>query len=404
MTPLWLHDPQKNIEVKLASAYALYLGGLALAVTYWPLYFEAMGLAGAQIGLLFSVRTALNIVAQPVMSGLADATGRPILMLRAAFLWGATMPAILLFADRFWLFALAMWMSGLLTGAIAPLLDAAIVRRVGASRFGDVRLWGSAGYGVMVLGYGLAMQNQPAGRTGYGAIIGWVVMLLAGAAVAFRISRRAEVEALARPKTRPDRGWVTAPLIVLLLINALHWWGITAFNVYISLHATAVGFGTAIIGTTVAMAIVGEVAAFAFARRLVAPTRAHWVLPLVYMTGALRWVVTAWAPSGGALIGIQALHFLSFGLWTTALIHMIGRFVPDDRRAAAQGLMGGLTLGVGGMVGNAVSGALLDVGGGRLVFLAAAGAEVAALALLLLTWRMWTASAKRGGVSTAVVG
>lgn len=392
-----IEDPQKRAELQLSASYGLYLAGLALAVTYWPLYFEAMGFAGAQIGLLFSVRTALNIVAQPVMSGIADATGRPIFMLRAAFLWGAAMPGMMLFADRFWMFAAAMWMSGLLTGAIAPLLDAAIVRRVGAGRFGDIRLWGSVGYGVMVLGYGLAMQSQPKGTTGYGAIIGWVVFLLAGAAVAFRISRREEVEALKKPKPKQKGPWITAPLVVLLLINALHWWGITAFNIYISLHASAKGFGTAIIGMTVATAIVGEVLAFAFARRLVSPHFAHWLLPVVYLSGALRWWVTAAAPSGPVLIATQLIHFLSFGLWTASLIHLIGRFVSDDRRAAAQGLMGGLTLGIGGMVGNAVSGALLDIGGGVLVFRVAAGADVAACLLLILTWRLWSTPAKSGG-------
>lgn len=402
MHPLWWSDSQKRAEVQLASAYAFYLAGLSLAVTYWPLYFESMGLAGAQIGLLFSVRTALNIVAQPVMSGIADATGRPIFMLRAAFLWGAAMPGMMLFADRFWMFAAAMWMSGLLTGAIAPLLDSSIVRRVGASRFGDIRLWGSLGYGAMVLVYGLAMQNRPAGVTGYGAIIGWVTLLLAGAIVAFSMSRQEEIEALQKPKRGDSKGWIRGPLVILLLINALHWWGITAFNIYISLHATAAGFGTAIIGMTVAMAIVGEVVAFAFARRLVAPRFAHWMLPLVYLTGAVRWLVTAYAPSGAVLVGVQALHFLSFGIWTAALIHMIGRFVSDDRRAAAQGLMGGLTLGVGGMIGNAVSGAMLDIGGGRLVFIVACLADVAACLLLLLSWKLWANPDQRGEATATI--
>lgn len=402
MTVFGSHDAQKKAEVQLASSYAFYLAGLSLAVTYWPLYFEAMGLAGAQIGLLFSVRTALNIVAQPVMSGIADATGRPIFMLRAAFLWGAAMPGMMLFADRFWMFAAAMWMSGLLTGAIAPLLDSSIVRRVGAHRFGDIRLWGSLGYGLMVLVYGFAMRSQPKGTTGYGAIVGWVALLLMGAFVAFRMSRSEELAALKTPKPKATGGWVRAPLVILLLINALHWWGITAFNVYISLHASARGFGTAIIGMTVAMAIVGEVLAFAFARRLVSAHAAHWLLPLVYITGALRWVVTAYAPSGGILIGMQLMHFLTFGIWTAALIHMIGRFVSDDRRAAAQGLMGGLTLGIGGMVGNAVSGAMLDLGGGRLVFIVAAAADLLACLLLILTWRLWATPAKSGSAPATV--
>lgn len=250
---------------------------------------------------------------------------------------------------------------------------------------------GSVGYGFAVLVYGWLMRDQPTGLTGYGAIILWVVFLCGGSAVVWTLPEHVSD---VRARTRGEilgREWITAPLVILFLINALHWWGITSFNIYIGLHAAERGIDTGVIGMTVAAAIVGEIVAFALARRILAPHVAHWVLPLIFVTGAFRWVVTAFTHSPMILIGVQLLHFMGFGLWVVALIHLIGRFVPDTQRAAAQGLMGGLIFGVGGMLGNLVSGVMFDIGGGQVVFIVAAGADLLACVLLVLTWRLWVA-------------
>lgn len=378
-------------QFQLSAAYAFYLSAIALSVTYWPLYFEDSGLSGVQIGVIFSVATAMSIVMQPLVSAMSDAWGRPVRMLRLAFLWSMLLPSAMLFIQGFWVFALAWWLSSLMSIAIVPLLDASIVRRVGADRYGGIRLWGSVGYGLAVLVYGWFMRDQPTGVTGYGAIILWVVLLFCGAAVVWTLPTHAS-DAPARTRGQGlGRDWVTAPLVILFLINALHWWGITSFNIYIGLHASERGIDTGVIGMTVAAAIVGEVVAFALARRILAPHLAHWVLPLIFITGAVRWVVTALTLSPAILIGVQLLHFFGYGLWMVALIHLIGRFVPDEQRTAAQGLMGGLIYGVGGMLGNLVSGVMFDIGGGEMVFMVAAGADLLACVLLVLTWKLWVA-------------
>lgn len=443
---------------RLSIAYACYLGGIALSVTYWPLYFEASGLSGAQIGAIFSVATAISIVMQPLVSAWSDALGRPVLMLRTAFVWSMLLPGLMLWASGFWGFALAWWAAGLMSIAIVPLLDASIVRSVGADRFGDVRLWGSVGYGVSVLAYGALMRAQSAQSTGYGAIFVWMLLLACGALAVWKLpsplpskagegdgthsaskvkcgalegqslekKRRSDasaqkivsqhdfaassasesvpnsttpaVEGAAQPPETSSASmprklaeWVRPPLVILFLINALHWWGITSFNIYIALHGKAQGMDTGVVGMAAAAAIVGEVLAFALARRMLTDARAHAVLPLVFLTGALRWVITAVTLSPLVMISVQLLHFLGFGVWVAALIHMIGRFVSHDQRTAAQGLMGGLTYGVGGMLGNFVSGVMFDIGGGPLVFMVAAGADLLACLLLLLTWRLWRA-------------
>ena len=390
-----LRDPERP-ELRFGAAYALYLAGLALAVTWWPLHFQSLGLTGAQIGMIFSLRVAISTVTQPIVTSWTDRLGRPLLMLRVTFLWGMFWPGLLLFTrDVRWI-GLALCMSGLMTSSLTPLLDSSIVQRVGARRFGEIRMWGSVGYGLTVSLYGLVMMAQPDAVTGYGAVVGWTLFLAAGALVVFTVSRREEVEALSRPRVVERGSWVTWPLLVLLGINALHWGSIQAFNLFISLHVNGLGYGSLVIGLTAGMAIVGEVAGFVWASRLVVPERAHRILPWVYLTGALRWIITAFAPNPVVLIGVQLVHFLGYGLWMSSLVQMISRFVPESRRTSAQGLLAALTLGVGGMCAHFISGQVYDLHGGTMVFLVAALAELAAAVATLLTWRVWAASARVG--------
>lgn len=390
------HHFVEKPEYKFGLAYACYLGGLALAATWWPLHFKAIGLTGAQIGMIFALRVAISTLTQPIVTSFTDRIGRPILMLRITFLWGMFWPGMLLFADTATGVGLALCMSGLMTSSITPLLDGAIVRQVGAQRFGDIRLWGSVGYGLMVFLYGLFMMGQPDAQTGYGAVVGWTTFLACGALVMFTVSRTNEIAGLSsRPVLSKGFDWVTSPLLILLAINAFHWGSIQSFNVFISLHATSLGFGSLVVGVTAGVAIVGEVVGFILAKRLVTPKNAHLILPWVFFTGAIRWIITAYAPNPVILAAIQLVHFFGYGLWMSSLIHMLARFVPEERRTSAQGLMAALTLGVGGMTSNMLSGWLFDLRGGTLVFLFASLAELIAVIATLITWRLWSVPTRR---------
>ena len=373
----------------LGAVYFFYLAAVGLAVTWWPMHFEALGLTGAQIGLLFSVRTAINIVSQPSVTRLADHLGRPLLLLRIACIWGAIVPAGLLVFRSFWGLGLTMWISGVLTAAIVPLLDSTIVVRLGSGNFGRVRLWGSIGYGVCVAAFGWLMRDVDLAGTGRNAVIGWLALMSVGALLSLGLERRNPPAPRVVGAAPPPRGWVRAPLLVFLGINALHWYSVTAFNVYFALHVNARGHSSAIAGLAVGVGIVAEVLALALARRSLRADRAQWWFPLVFAGGVLRWITIALAHSAAVLSLVQLVNFLSYGIWVVVMMHMIDRFVPTERRTAAQGLMGGLTLGVGGMLGSSVSGVLLDAGGGQLVFLTAAAVEGAALLLFVAAWPWW---------------
>jgi PPP family 3-phenylpropionic acid transporter len=82
------------------------------------------------------------------------------------------------------------------------------------------------------------------------------------------------------------------------------------------------------------------------------------------------------------MIALQSLHGMTFGMFWSAAIALVAAVVPPSLRATGQALL--LTaINVGAIAGNLVTGRLFDAGGPRLMFLLAAAAQLAPLAVVV---------------------
>ncbi|MEM9694541.1 MAG: hypothetical protein AAGA56_18475, partial [Myxococcota bacterium] len=87
------------------------------------------------------------------------------------------------------------------------------------------------------------------------------------------------------------------------------------------------------------------------------------------------------ASSGPAVVVLQLLNFLTFGLWLPLAFRLLReRFARSRSAVGLQGLFYAFVFGGGTMVASATGGFLLEAGGGRLLF--GTGAFCEALALL----------------------
>ncbi len=98
---------------------------------------------------------------------------------------------------------------------------------------------------------------------------------------------------------------------------------------------------------------------------------------------AVRWLGMGVATSAAGIVGLSLLHGLTFGAFYIAAVSFLARTIPPERRARGQGLFGAVTFGAGGLIGFAVSGIGFEALGGPGLFVAAAGAELVAFALVL---------------------
>lgn len=390
-------------RLRFGGIYFLYLAMIGLLVTYAPWHFAALGFTAAQIGWLFSGRTLVAVVTQPLLMRLADQTGRPIRILKAVMVGGFLVACTLPSWETFALLALVIWGNAIFESGIVPMMDATIVRRFGKLQYGSFRMWGSLGYGLSVFAFGWAVSGVGTDLAGFVALP--TLLVLYAATVVLTLSLR--------PDPQPPRGadvpaleplHAGRPLATFLTSQALHWAGIMAFNVFFTLHASAMGATSWQIGLAVFLAVGVEAIALQLAGRVFLRVREEHVLALVYVTGVLRWLGTAWAISPWLLVALQVLHFASFGLWFAASIGMLGRFGPASRRGTLQGWFSAAVFAMGGLLGSAGGGMVAQVWSLPAIFIGAAACEIVALLVWWRYRRLWQERPSFHTVSSPTVG
>ena len=108
------------------------------------------------------------------------------------------------------------------------------------------------------------------------------------------------------------------------------------------------------------------------------------LLALAFVGSAVRWALLSRSTGAAAVAGLQLLHGLSFGIFWACATRALADLVPPRLRATGQAVFTAIVFGGGNAAGYALSGIGYDrLGGVGPLFLAAAVAEVLALAVVL---------------------
>jgi PPP family 3-phenylpropionic acid transporter len=326
--------------------------------------------------------------------------GRPAKLLRFAAVGSLACFAALLGARSFAAVAAVLGVAALFLSPMSTLADAAAVGEAARSggSYARVRLWGSVGFVVSSWGFGLWLDH---GGTSFD-VIPAALGCLALTALATLPVRSSGGGRLAAPSLAEVRQLAADPAFLLFLgASALHWASLSPFHLFFAVHLGDLGVGPAWVGAGIGFGVIAEVAvmwwfpaiAGWFSRgRTAAGSPAgdgsfYGVLAASYLVGAARWALTAVVDGGPLLAGVQVLHGVVFGAFYVGSIAQLARMVPSHLLATGRALFGAVAFGAGGLVGNAVAGALYDVGGGSLAFGVAAVFELLAAPLLLLCAR-----------------
>lgn len=339
---------------RLSGYYFFYFAFIGAFSPYFGLYLQSLNFSAWDIGVLMSQMQLMRLVGPYLWGWLADHFGKRVAIIRLAALI-----ALAGFTAFFWLdklsgMLLAMAVLAFFWSAALPLVETLTFDhlRTERGRYSRIRLWGSIGFIVAVMGTGVLLDAVlPAG-------VLWVcwAILLGILLVAMVVP-----EAHAAPVRRDDLSMaqilrqprVQALLAACFAMSAAH----GAFYVFYSIHLSAHAYSKTEVGVLWSLGVLAEIVVFIGMARLEKHFSLHALLLACFAAAALRFLLMGWGVESAVLmVLVQLLHGLTFGAYHAVAIAAVNRWFPGRAQGRGQALYSSISFGAGGLLGALVSG------------------------------------------------
>jgi PPP family 3-phenylpropionic acid transporter len=340
------------------------------------LYLHSLAFNAFQIGVLMSLLQVMRIFAPNIWGHIADHTGRRVAIVQLAALVCLVAFVGVFWAKSFWPLFAVMSLISFFWSASLPLVEATTLSHLGerTDRYGRIRLWGSIGFILVVVGLGAALDHASI------ALVPWVVMgLLVGIVLTARAIPEAELvrhdhghTPLGMVLRRPE---VLALFVAALFMAAAH----GPYYTFFTIHLVDLGYSKGVAGWLWALGVVCEVGIFLVMPRVFRRVRAETVLLFTLLVAALRFLLIGWqADNLPVLLLAQLMHAFTFGAYHASAMALVHRYFVGRNQARGQALYNSLAFGVGGTLGSLYSGAAWDALGAGVTYTLAAGFALAA--------------------------
>jgi len=391
--------PSRRALFAFGSVSFAYFAYAGLFGTYAPLWFQSLGFSTFAIGVLASVQSATRLFSPYAWGWLADHTGQRTRLLRIAVALALAFAFGYFVSPRYgWIVAVTAALF-ICTAGVIPISEAALAHLVSrgptldAGRYGRVRVWGSVGFILAVVGSGVLLQWLGVSRFPVLMIV--LLALLLVAALRLPVVAEAAHGSDAAPGAlsvlrEPVVAWFFAGVFLTVLAH-------TSLYAFFSLYLVSIGYSKSAVGVVWAIGVLAEVAWFWFQGAWLTRLSTHAWLLIAAAVSVVRFAaIAAFGASPVLLVLAQCLHAVTFAAQHSSCIAVINRHFPGRLRGRGQALYTVLGYGASGVVGGLVGGALSEAHGFAAVFWAASAA--ASLATLCC-WRAWTLS-RRSAMGT----
>jgi PPP family 3-phenylpropionic acid transporter len=368
---------------RLSGFYFFYFAFVGAMAPYWSLYLRSLEFSALQIGILMSLLQVMRIFAPNIWGHVADRTGKRVAIVQMVAVICVVAYLGVFFGTGFWWLFLVMSLISFFWSASLPLVEATTLSHLKdrTERYGNIRLWGSIGFILVVVGLGAMLDRWPVES------LLWVVLfLLIGVALFARFIPEAEINTLEAEHVslrsvlrRPE---VITLLAAAILMAAAH----GPYYTFFTIHLVDAGYSKSLAGWLWALGVICEIGVFLAMPRVFRWLRVETVLLLTLVAAAVRFLIIAWQVGNlPLLLFAQVLHALTFGAYHASAMALVHRHFRGRNMARGQGLYNSLAFGFGGTLGSLYSGAAWDGLGAGVTFSLAA--VCAALAALVFAWK-----------------
>lgn len=364
---------------RLSGFYLFYFATLGAFLPFWNLYLQHLGLDAVQMGNLSGVLVGTRIVAPNFWGWIGDRSGKCLRLIRIVLFFSALLYAGFFFGNDFVWLAACTLSFGLFWNAALPLFEAVTLAHLhdDAHRYSQIRLWGSVGFVVSVVGLGWWFDRSSITQLPTFIVTllvcNWM-MTLSVPPVSVRHAHEGG-DGVGAVLKRPE---VIAFLIVSMLLQAAH----GPYYVFYSVYLQQLHYSPVMIGSLWALGVLAEIVLFLFMRPLLARFSLRSILLCSLFCATVRWLVIAWCPNQLTLLAeAQVLHAASFGAAHVAAIHLVQDYFGTQNSGKGQALYSSFSFGLGGMFGSLGSGYYWDSLGAPVIFSVASLLSLVALTI-----------------------
>jgi PPP family 3-phenylpropionic acid transporter len=368
---------------RLSSFYLFYFALLGSTAPFLALYFDHLGFSSARIGELVAIPMLMRCVAPNLWGWLGDYTGRRLAIVRFGAVCTLLCFSLILFNKSYAWLAMVMALHAFFWHAVLPQFEVITLAHLQGqtNRYSQIRVWGSIGFILTVVGLGRLFEWFSLDAYPYG-----LLFIMAGiAAASWWVPNAQPASSLQRPATGGFLKQLTRPGVLAFYASvALMQLSHGPYYTFLTLHLEHLGYSRGTIGLLWALGVVAEVLMFLAMSWILQRFSVRSVLFISFLLAALRWLLLGnFAEHLPVLIFAQILHAATFGSFHAAAIHFVQRSFGPQQQGQGQALYAALA-GTGGALGALYSGYSWNLLGPNWTFSIASLAALAAAVMIAI--------------------
>ena len=339
---------------RLSGYYLFYFAFIGAFSPYFGLYLQSLAFSAWDISVLMTQMQIMRLAGPFFWSALVDRMGRRMTVIRLTSAITLAVFCAFFLTTRFEILLISLGLFAFFWVAALPLVETLTFDhlRDEPARYSRIRLWGSVGFIVTVLGVGALLDRWPLSSLLWVCVLCLAGIVLCGFAIpeAPVLHGHESQQPIGRILRQPR---VRALLAACFAMSAAH----GALNIFYSIFLSDHGYSKSLVGGLWTLGVLAEIVVFFYMARVMRRFSLRQILLASFAAAVVRFVTIGQASDQLLVLALaQLLHGLTFGAFHSAAIAAINRWFPGNTRSRGQALYSSLSFGAGGTVGGLVSG------------------------------------------------
>lgn len=344
---------QANSSWRISAFYFLHFFGVGVTLPFLNIYYHSVGITALQLGWLNAAARISTSLVPPVAGVLADRIHRSREVLFFCVSLSALVGLTLWWSRGFWAFLVLISIYSAARGAIGPIAENISLRQLEKSggQYGRLRWWGSLGFIVAALGVGKIIEM-------FSMDLMFPILFISAMALLPVVAQFPSNWENSRPLLKKDLEnlFRTRPLLHFYGSATLMAVSAGPFGLYFSIYLRELGMSAQLIGLAWTIGVVSEIFFLWFGGEIQKRIGLNGMIMAGIFATALRWECTILTTQWVALIAIQALHGITFGVYHAAAVQFVDRWSAATTKNTGQALYVAATFGIGSTAGVLLAG------------------------------------------------